>query len=254
MCVAVIAFHAVPGHPLVIVSNRDEFHGRESARAHVWDDDPTVIAGRDLEKGGTWLGTTVTGRVALITNYRELDDTEYRKSRGHLVSDFLMSSHSASDYAEKSFDHGSDYAGYNLLLFDGESLAYVSNRSTKIEYPDQGVYGLSNHLLETPWPKVLRSKTAVSKYLEDNQALPVEDLIGTMRDTTIAPDEKLPSTGVPIELERALSSVFISGDRYGTRCTTVVSIGNEGQISLTEQTYRPNGVLDGRNTIIHQVS
>ena len=249
MCVAVIAKGMSDRYPLIVVSNRDEFRGRAASRAHFWTDDSNVLAGRDLEKGGTWLGVTRTGRVALVTNYREPNPFVGPKSRGDLVSDFLRGTDPAADYLDMIEPDGDAYSGYNLIVFDGTDIGYASNRGGSNQILGDGSFGLSNHLLDTPWPKVSRSKKGVVDQINESD-LPLESLIGTMRDPSRAEDADLPSTGVPLDLERRLSSIFIEGGEYGTRCTSIVAIRDDGKLLFAEQAYDNRDQVVGRNTFV----
>lgn len=249
MCVAVIARNVIEGYPLIVASNRDEFRGRHTARSHFWNDNSGILAGRDLTKGGTWLGVTRSGRFAMVTNYRDPAAQPGPASRGLLVSDFLKSSVSSNAFIDRVRPTIDQYSGFNLILFDGTTAAYLSSKTGASQGLSEGVYGLSNHLLNTPWPKVKVSTVSVEQTL-NGAGFDPDQLIGDMFNTEMANDADLPSTGVPYDIEKRLSSVFIPGERYGTRCTTIVGISNEGQLSFTEQTYGPNAEVLGRNNFL----
>lgn len=253
MCVAVIANGVVDRYSLIVASNRDEFRGRNTARSHFWDDNPDILAGRDLTKGGTWLGVSRSGRFAMVTNYRDPSADPGPASRGLLVSDFLTSEYPVADYLDKVSPSTDEYSGFNLIVFDGSSAGYLSSKIGGDPHLGKGFYGLSNHVLDTPWPKVAVSKSAIQDTLQKKGFDP-ESMIVDMSDTTTAPDADLPSTGVPYEVEKQISSVFIPGEKYGTRCTTIVGIRNDGQIFFTEQTYGPEAILIGRNNFILQTT
>jgi uncharacterized protein with NRDE domain len=239
MCLILVAWQVHPDWPLVVAANRDEFCARRSAGADFWSDHPGVLAGRDLEAGGTWLGISRTGRFAALTNYRDpAANRPDAPSRGHLVADFLTGRLGIDDYLAALSP--ADYNGFNLLLGDatgnGRLLAF-SNVSMEKHELAPGVYGLSNALLDTPWPKVGAGKTALEAALA---ALPDETgLWRLLRDDTIHPDDALPATGVPLAWERLLSAAFIRGAGYGTRCSTVLKVGADGTASFDEQSWLP---------------
>ena len=236
MCLILVAWRVHPGYPLVVAANRDEFFPRPTAPAAFWIDSPQVLAGRDLEAGGTWMGATRTGRFAALTNFR--DPTQMRKdapSRGKLVADFLTGTEAPEAYLERIAGYGRRCNGYNLLTGDAESLWWASNMGGEARKLDPGVYGVSNHLLDTPWPKVGAGKTALAVAIDrlpDHQAL-----FELLRDDGIHPDDVLPQTGVPLEWERLLSSAFVKSPGYGTRSSTVLCAGRDGWISFDEQTW-----------------
>ena len=250
MCVAVIARNYLENYPLIVVTNRDEFHGRETVRSHYWDDKEGVLAGRDLSKGGTWLGVTRGGRFAMVTNYREPEVAPGPESRGALVTDFLTSRASSRSFISSISPER--YSGYNLVIYDGVTLLHSSNR-TDTHTEIDGLHGLSNHLLDTPWPKVVASTDVVSRVLQSRGPEP-DALIEEMFDTNMAETSLLPNTGVPPDVERRLSSVFICGEKYGTRATTIVALRNDGRLSFTEQAYGPAATIAGRNSFIFNIS
>lgn len=231
MCLILFGYRTVPGLPLLVAANRDEFHGRAAAAADFWADAPQVIAGRDLVAGGTWLGCTRTGRFAALTNFSGPDDEPRPRSRGILVQDFLIGSDSAEHYAHHI--HGADFAGFNLLLFDGEQLVYTSNKGTT-DVLKPGFYGLSNAELGAEWPKCVQGAAALHE-AADAQA---DDsrLLALLNNRAIPADDELPHRGRPIEFERRVAPCFIVGDEYGTRASTIVRI-SDTDVSLTEQTY-----------------
>lgn len=252
MCLILIGWHAHPGFPLIIAANRDEFFTRPSKPVHFWADSPDILAGRDLSAGGTWMGITRQGRFAALTNYREPAKTRLdAPSRGTLVSNFLRSRESAADYLTALDASGSAiYSGFNLLcgsLADG--LWHYSNRhdlpGTAIKRLEAGIYGLSNHLLDTPWPKVAKGKSALTLALS---ALPREaPLFDLLRDESICEDSELPRTGVSLDWERTLSAAFVRTPSYGTRACTVLRLDQEKFVSFDEQTWLP-GARRGSRT------
>jgi len=238
MCTILFSFRSVPGERLVLLANRDEFYNRPTAAAGTWEDAPDVYAGRDLVAGGTWLGVTGSGRIAAVTNYRDPGQAPGELSRGALVADFLKGDASPREYLREIEKNAGRYTGFNLIVGDilgAGSLFYFSNRGEGIEELGTGLYGLSNHLLNTPWPKVRRGKERLRELLD--RGAPERDLFGLLADRTIAPDEELPDTGVGIEIERQLSPIFIETPIYGTRSSTVVRFSDEGGISFEEKVH-----------------
>ena len=209
MCLIVFAIDSHPRYPFVLAANRDEFYARPTQPLQVWPDAPHVLAGRDLEAGGTWLGITRNRRFAAITNVREgVQRTAAQRSRGELTRDFLLGKQSAAQYAQLAYADGEHYAGFNLLLGDGASIYYCSNRGETPRALDRGIYGLSNDSLDTQWPKVVGSKTELRELLE-REPSPAA-LLRILADTHRPPDSELPDTGVGLDLERKFSTRFIA--------------------------------------------
>lgn len=243
MCLILLAHHAHPDYPLVIAANRDEFYARPTAPAGFWQDAPHVLAGRDLTAGGTWLGVTRDGRWAAVTNYRDPPTAHPgRPSRGALVAGFLRDNVPADDYLAGVAASAAAYDGFNLLVGDLTRAHYLGNRvpgdTTGHRTLEPGIYGLSNHLLDTPWPKVERGRRLLAELLESGAPTP-EALLEIMYDTDVAPDDALPSTGVPAEWERALSASFIATPMYGTRASTALIVSRDGHATFVERTYGP---------------
>ncbi|MCL2635737.1 MAG: NRDE family protein [Betaproteobacteria bacterium] len=237
MCLIVVGWQAHPDYPLVLAANRDEFYARPAADAEPWPDAPDVFGGIDREAGGTWLGIRRDGRFAAVTNVREPDMGKGERSRGSLARDFLLGDMAAPAYAQ-GID-GRLYSGFNLLLGDGAQLVYCSNRDGAPRRLAPGIYGLSNHLLDSPWPKLLTARRRFTAALTD---LPNDEaLFALLADAEIAPDAELPQTGVPLEWERRLSAVFVKSDDYGTRASTVAWQGRDGEIRLHERRFGPRG-------------
>jgi uncharacterized protein with NRDE domain len=237
MCLIVVGWRVHPDYPLVVAANRDEFHARPSAPLARWPDAPEIIGGRDLEAGGTWLGITENGRFAAVTNVREPGMAKGERSRGALTRDFLIADTSAADYAAQV--DGRRYSGFNLLLGDGESLVYCSNRDGQPRRLAPGIYGLSNHVLDSPWPKLLAARERFSAALP---GLPDESaFFELLADRAIVADENLPATGVPLKWERLLSAIFVNSENYGTRASTLVWQRADGVITAHEQSFGPNG-------------
>ncbi len=238
MCLILLAIDAHPAYRLILAANRDEYFSRPTAAADFWDDAPNLLAGRDLKGGGTWLGITRTGRIAAITNYRDpRREKQDAPSRGHLVSGFLTGAMSAEEYLEFLRREASAYNGFSLIFGEPGRLSFFSNRGAGPLSLEPGIHGLSNHLLDTPWPKVFRGREALARVVAKGETIQPEELFAILADRTIAPDELLPDTGVGIELERLLSPLFTSTPLYGTRSSTVILINREGRVTFSEKTY-----------------
>ena len=247
MCLIVFAWRVIPGVPVIAAANRDEFYDRPTAPAAPWPENPNVIAGRDLEHGGSWMGVTREGpkgpKFAALTNIRAPSEVRLdAPSRGALVADFLKGSLSAAEYLEVVRERGDVYNGYNLVLGDASALYWYSNRAG--DDPRNGqpleaghIYGISNGLLDAPWPKVTRTKAQFASLL--CQGAPEDAYFEMLADTTRAPDMRLPETGVPIDLERVLSAVCIETPGYGTRTSTVVKLYENAAAELHERILRP---------------
>jgi len=237
MCLILFAYKTDPDYHLQLLANRDEFYARPAALADWWEDAPQLLAGRDLERGGSWLGVTRQGRFAALTNYRDRVERDHSsgRSRGALVRDYLLGSLGPADYLNRVAEDGGAYNGFNLLAGDQQQLCYYSNRQGQIRSLEPGLYGLSNSLLDTPWPKVLRGKSALGSALLRSAG--EEELLRLLTDREPVADRELPDTGFGIEWERLLAPLFIAGERYGTRCSTLVKIGHDGRILLRERSF-----------------
>lgn len=237
MCLIVFANKVRPDYKLIFAANRDEFYNRPSEQAKFWSDHPDLLAGKDLQAGGTWMGITKQGRFAAITNYRDLknhrDDTP---SRGNLTLDFLTSAISPNDYYSNLKSTLKNFNGFNLLLGTVDELYYFSNEIDGLQKIEPGIHGLSNALLDTSWPKVEKSKQQLQNLINQKEIHPWE-VIDILKNSTIAKDEDLPDTGVGLELERMLSSVFIKSEKYGTRCSSVIMVDNDNNINFVEKFF-----------------
>jgi len=243
MCLLIMAFNAHSTYPLILLANRDEYYERPTASAHFWDEAPFVLAGKDLRAGGTWLGITRKGHIGAVTNYRDRASTKQgAPSRGRLVSDFLLGQLGPEDYMEKLEKEAAKYNGFNLIIGEKGQYYWYSNRGDGVRSLSAGIYGLSNHLLDTPWPKVAKSKDALMRLLSEQKAPSLEELFLILTDQTIAADDYLPDTGVGLEWERILSPVFIKSPTYGTRSSTVMLIDANNRVTFAEKTF--NADLD----------
>ncbi|HEX9023890.1 MAG TPA: NRDE family protein [Geobacteraceae bacterium] len=238
MCLILLAVNTHPMYRLIVAANRDEFYERPTAPAAFWGDAPDLMAGRDLRSGGTWLGVTRTGRIAAITNYRDpRQEKRDAPSRGHLVSGFLTGPMAIEEYLRFLQREGAAYNGFSLIFGNPGRLCFFSNRDGEPRILQQGIHGLSNHLLDTPWPKVARGKEALARVVAKGEIVRPEELFAVLADRTIAADELLPDTGVGIELERLLSPLFTAAPAYGTRSSTVILCGRDGRVTFCERTF-----------------
>jgi len=250
MCLIVFAHRYHSRLPLVIAANRDEFHSRPTRAAQFWSSDQKqldLLAGKDLTQGGTWLGMSRGGRIAAVTNIRNPDATGGSKSRGFLTSDFLLGQEHAADYLQQVQDSLHDFAGFNLLLGDQHGLFYLNSVDGQIEELKPGIYGVSNGILDSDWPKVNAGKTAIKNLLNEDD-VSIDTLTAIMMDRQPAPDPELPSTGIPLKLERQLSASFIVNPQreYGTRCTTAIILDEHGGVRFSEQNYDADTEITSR--------
>ncbi len=243
MCSIFFAYKSHPKFKLIVAANRDEFYERPTSKAGFWEDSPYILAGRDLKNNGTWLGVTTTGRFAAVTNYRDPFGETGNRSRGLLLSEYLKSEDSPENFLSKVEDNAKNYRGFNLLLGNSDSLFYYSNRRNDIKKLTSGVYGLSNHLLDSPWRKVEKGKEALKALLVTNDVTK-ENLFSFLADQSRANDSELPDTGIGLEMERVLSPIFIITPNYGTRSSTVVLMGENKDIDFAERTFT-DGMFEG---------
>ncbi len=235
MCLIFISINQHPRYELVVAANRDEFYNRKTAPAHFWEDAPNILGGRDLEAGGTWLGVNTNGKVSMITNYRDPKNINpAAPSRGKLVSDFLGDNTDGKKYLT-SIQHPESYNGFNLITGTADALYYFSNYRAGITEMKSGLFGLSNHLLDTPWPKVKKGKEMMTEIL--SRPFTKNDLFQLLANESMASDDMLPDTGVGLERERALSAMFIKSPGYGTRCSTVILVDYENRFEFSERVY-----------------
>jgi uncharacterized protein with NRDE domain len=255
MCLILLAIDQRPGYPWIIAANRDEFRDRPTAPLGWWTDHPQVLAGRDLTAGGTWMGITREGRFAAVTNYREARSAYQRSpSRGILVSDFLTGDMSPGAYLEHIATQSQRYNGFNLVLGDtSRGLFYYGNRDNKAGSPNHpapvplstGIYGLSNHHLDTPWPKVKSGKRRFAHCLTkaSDEGL-TEALFDVLADRTQPDDADLPNTGVGLTWERILAPLFINSPQYGTRSCSLVWLDHQARLTVVERTTPQPGNTD----------
>lgn len=238
MCLILFAYRCHPGYELLVAANRDEFYQRPTAPLSYWEDAPHILAGRDLQEGGTWMGITQKGRFAALTNYRDPENvTVSAPSRGNLVSAYLQSDAPAAEYIADLAASAEDYNGFNLLVGDRSGLYYYSNQYAAVQVLAPGIYGLSNHLLNTPWPKLQRGVNKLREILATHLRPTADDLFSILNDRSLAADSDLPHTGVTLEWERRLSAIFIAAPGYGTRTSTVLALENSGVGWMVEITW-----------------
>ena len=250
MCLILFSYENHPHYRLILAANRDEFYDRPTAGVHFWNDDTGILAGIDLKEGGTWLGITTKGRFAAITNYRDTSSRkEHATSRGLLVSQYLRSTTEVTEYIDEIKKSVDRYNDFNLLIGDMENLYYLSSKPVSSTIIKPGTYALSNHLLDTPWPKTSSGKNELTKAIFGKNDFSEEELFSILRDETQPEDQDLPDTGVGLEWERILGPIFIKSETYGTRSSTILLIDHSNKATLVERTYDghdPAGVQDRR--------
>lgn len=250
MCLIAIAYRAHPDYELVVAANRDEFHARPALAADWWPEAPQVWGGRDQSAGGSWMAVSRAGRFAAVTNVRRmLPPKPDAPSRGALVSDFVTGEQSPEEFLQQLAPQAARYAGFNLLLYANGELHHAGNlpefAAQRIE---PGIHTVSNASLNTPWPKSRRLAAAMESWLAEASE-DIEPLLAALADRTPAPDAELPDTGVGIEMERFLSPPFICSERYGTRASTVIRMGAEGDLFAVEQSFALKGAAGERSVL-----
>lgn len=239
MCIISFHFQQHPKYKLIVVANRDEMYRRPTKHVHFWEDHPNLLAGRDLEAHGTWLGMTKEGRFAALTNYRDLKyfNNHNKRSRGEIVTNFLTGSHAPEEYLQQLHEKREQYNGFNVIVGSPDELYYYGNEQGEIIKIEPGTHSVSNHLLNTPWPKVERAKENLSAYVSENENVDPDVLFEQLHDHTIAPDDVLPDTGVGLPLERQLSPIFIRTEDYGTRSSTVILVSHDNEVQFIERIF-----------------
>lgn len=243
MCLVLLGVETSPSFPFILAANRDEFYSRPTAAMDFWPETPSILAGRDLEHGGTWFGINTLGRFAALTNYRDLSRLKQAApSRGDIIVTFLEFQGSIPDFIEHFKPRASEYNGFNLLLGQPGQLFWFSNQTRKIAALTPGIHGISNHLLDTPWPKVDQGRKALAQAIKAGKTDP-ETLFNLLADSSVPADNLLPDTGVGLEWERILSPLFIQSPTYGTRSSLVMAMDFQGRVHLTERTYFQEGPI-----------
>lgn len=241
MCLITFAYQKHPKYTLILAGNRDEFYARPTRKAQFWGEEgePDILAGKDLKAGGTWLGIHQDGRWGALTNYRDFSiQKENPPSRGELVLDFLKSDFEGTSYLQQLLPEADSYNGFNLLLGDKNGLYHMHNQEKEIHSIEPGVHGLSNASLNTPWTKVTRAKERLAKIISQPE-FEKEALFKLLLDEDKAPEETLPATGLSQEMEKAVSSIFIKTENYGSRCSTLLLIDKDGVVDFTERRFKP---------------
>jgi len=237
MCLILFAKDSHPDYKLIVAANRDEFYARETKPADFWDDNPNILAGRDMEAGGTWMGVNKSGYISMLTNFRDLQNIKQdAPSRGHLVSDFLSKQPEAKNYLLGVEQNGQAYNGFNIICGTADELHYYGNYQNGVHNVEKGVHGLSNALLNTSWPKVVKGRKKLDKVVSNKQ-IEVNQLFEALYDDVKAPKEKLPDTGVGLEKEEMLSPMFIKSPEYGSRCSTVLLVDRNNEMTFAERSY-----------------
>lgn len=247
MCIVTLHTQDHPQYKLIVAANRDEFYERPTAQAAFWKDAPSILGGRDLQQMGTWLGITTSGRIALLTNYRNPDmEQNDKKSRGSIVHDFLKNEENATTYLEHLRTHKEEYNGFNLIVGNVDELYHYGNHGPNITQLERGTYSVSNGGLEANWPKTKKAKAALQRYVKQEKNLDIDTLFSQLNDRELAKDEELPNTGVPFELEQKLSSIFIKMPQYGTRSSTVILVTHDNNVTFVERTFQQGQFVDER--------
>ena len=242
MCLILFASGAHQRFPLIVAANRDEAYERPSAPAQFWSDAPGVYAGRDLEQGGTWLGVTRSGRFSAITNYRQAEPrSPGARSRGELTREFLTGSEHPERDMQRVARRGDEYNGFSLIVGVPGELYFYSNRGSEPARITPGVHGLSNHLLDEPWPKVLRGVSALEAVMEAGEGDIIGALTKALADREPAPDDFLRAAGADLERDRLRSAAFIPDDAYGTRASTILLVRADGNVLFRESRYGAQG-------------
>ena len=250
MCLILFSYDTHPVYRLVLAANRDEYYNRPTSPLAFQNDKPHILSGRDLKHNGMWLGINRTGRFAAITNFRNPGwQIANPPSRGFLVSNFIDADESAESYLEQVKSMGQKYNGFNILVGDKSNLLFYSNIGNEIQRIKPGLYGLSNKLLDTPWPKIEKGKACLEKVLEQKDKLNPEDIFHILKDNSYPPDNALPDTGVGLDWERILSPIFITSQFYGTRSSSIIFVERSGRITFLERTFvSENGISKEEKT------
>jgi len=248
MCVLFIAWKSHPRYRLVLAGNRDEFRARPTAPLSRWAQHPDVIGGRDLKAGGSWLAAAASGRFAAVTNFRQVPLGEGEASRGTLVSRYVTGEESPGAFVRALDGEASRYGGTNLFAGTADALWHWSNRGAVTRMMAPGLYGLSNGMIEDDWPKMRRGREGLARLVAATD-VDEDALFDLLADRTPGADHELPDTGVGRDLERTLSPIFIAGDNYGTRASTVLLIGHDGRVRMREKRWGAYGVFEGESAI-----
>jgi uncharacterized protein with NRDE domain len=240
MCLIVLAYKYHPDYKLILGANRDEFYDRPADAAHQWKDNPSLLAGKDLKEGGTWCGITTDGKIAAITNYRNMKSIKKNAvSRGKIVTGYLLGNYSPEQFAGELIETAEQYNGYSLVFGNKSDLYFFSNQTKKLEEIQPGIHGLSNHLIDTPWFNVTCGKNLLKNAINNHSDF-TGKLFEMLNDKTLAPDSDLPDTGLPVETEKKISSIFVENKNYGTRSSTVILIDKDNRVTFIEKSLNGN--------------
>lgn len=241
MCLILLAYKKHPQYIAIIAANRDEFYDRPTRAVQFWNTSPDLLAGKDLLGGGTWMGITRTGRFSAVTNFREpLKDNKNMSSRGFLVRDYLEENIPPKDYLKKIKKMAHLYGGFNLIVGNVDELFYYSNRPNQIVKILPGIHGLSNHLLNTCWPKVEKGKRSFCEIVSENKPIDIEKIFTLLEDKSMPPSQLLPHTGIDPGWEKILSPIFITSPVYGTRSSTIMMLDRYGKVEFFERSFTMN--------------
>lgn len=242
MCLILFAYKANPGYDLILAANRDEFYHRPASPMHFWEENPDILAGKDIKSGGTWMGINRDKRFAALTNYR--DPAVYRNdaaSRGEIITDYLGSQKGPNHFAEELKQQAARFNGFNLIWGDIRRIYSFSNRDGRIMPVSPGLHGISNAFLNIPWPKVTLGKEllrdVLKKTINNKKSITSADLFSILENREMPPDRSLPDTGVGLETERMLSPIFIESANYGTRSSTIIIAKESGRADIWERTF-----------------
>lgn len=237
MCLILFSWDNHPHYKLILAANRDEFYERPTDPIHTWQEYPDIVAGKDLTGGGTWMGINKQNRFTALTNHRDPSRIiENAPSRGDLTLDFLKNEVSEENYYKEKLNALNLYNGFNLLVGSFNKMSYFNNVDGKYKEISSGIYGLSNAVLDTPWPKLTKAKNAFTKLVAETNP-EIEQFYQMLQDKTLAGDDELPQTGVPYEWEKAISAIYIEKGNYGTCCSTIVTVTHEGAGKIHELSY-----------------
>ncbi len=244
VCLILIAWNTHPRYRVIIAANRDEWRARPTAALGEWQTDPVIIAGQDLQAGGSWLGLSSQGRIAAVTNLRgSTTGSENPRSRGQLVTDFLHQEVAAEEYIARTCAQRMEYNGFNLLVGDLAGLLRYCSADTRYQRLSDGIHCICNGLPSDAWPKAKRSLRLLSVAIKDHQLNP-RSLLNLLHDSWQPPDERLPQTGISLELERQLAPIFVTGKEYGTRCSSLIMIEHSGNWLFLERSYDTYNPID----------
>lgn len=253
MCLIAFNTNQHEKYKLIMIANRDEFYPRPTASAEFWNDYPYILGGRDLESFGTWMGIAKSGRIAALTNYRDPTlERERKTSRGDIVADYLIRTEPTESYLDELNQSATDYNGYNFISGHPDQLYYYSNQIDQHYALEPGTYGISNHLINTPWPKVTSVKNELDNYLNSDLEINSNNLFRILIDETKADEAHLPATGISKKLEKQLSPIFIKTENYGTRSSTVLLIDYDNNVDFIERTFN-NGELKKENAFSFKI-